>query len=397
MSPLTRGPGPGRHGRRQRHARLVLRRRRVRSTRDAAIAHGRRARRPRARRSSTSAASRRGPGAEPVPAERGAARASSRWSRGCAAPARGSRSTRSKLAVAARGARRRRDATSTTSPRCAATPSWPRSSPSAASTAASCTCSASRARCSATRATTTSSTTSRRSWPSALEFAVAAGRRRGADPARPRDRLRQDGRAQPRAARAACDELVRARPADRDRHVAQVVPRPITGRDVTERVAGDDRHERARARARRDACSASTTSAAVARRAGGRGCYVARAMDARRVRRRRRRRRPDDDDDDDEDGPEIGVTVEIIGLSLYTHHGVTAAEREIGQRLLLDVRFDVGEPDATDHRPRRGHRRLRRGLPGRRADRPAALLPDARAAVRGDRRPPPRRSSAPRA
>ena len=52
------------------------------------------------------------------------------------------------------------------------------------------------------------------------------------------------------------------------------------------------------------------------------------------------------DDDDDEEGPEVGVTVEIVGLSLYTHHGVTAAEREIGQRLVLDVRFDVGEPDA---------------------------------------------------
>src|ERR1700742_4246254 len=54
----------------------------------------------------------------------------------------------------------------------------------------------------------------------------------------------------------------------------------------------------------------------------------------------------DDGGDDDEEGPEIGVTVEIVGLSLYTHHGVTAAEREIGQRLILDVRFDVGEPDA---------------------------------------------------
>jgi 7,8-dihydroneopterin aldolase/epimerase/oxygenase len=50
--------------------------------------------------------------------------------------------------------------------------------------------------------------------------------------------------------------------------------------------------------------------------------------------------------DDDGDGPEVGVTIEIVGLSLYTHHGVTAAEREIGQRLVLDVRFDVGEPDA---------------------------------------------------
>ena len=52
------------------------------------------------------------------------------------------------------------------------------------------------------------------------------------------------------------------------------------------------------------------------------------------------------DDDDDEEGPEVGVTIDIVGLSLYTHHGVTAAEREIGQRLVLDVRFDVGEPDA---------------------------------------------------
>ena len=52
------------------------------------------------------------------------------------------------------------------------------------------------------------------------------------------------------------------------------------------------------------------------------------------------------DEDDDEGGPEIGTSIEIVGLSLFTHHGVTAAEREIGQRLMLDVRFDVGEPDA---------------------------------------------------
>ena len=44
------------------------------------------------------------------------------------------------------------------------------------------------------------------------------------------------------------------------------------------------------------------------------------------------------DDDDEEEGPEVGVTVEIVGLSLYTHHGVTAAEREIGQRLFLSHR-----------------------------------------------------------
>ena len=58
----------------------------------------------------------------------------------------------------------------------------------------------------------------------------------------------------------------------------------------------------------------------------------------------------DDDDltdgDDDEEGPEVGVTVEIVGLSLYTQHGVTEAEREVGQRLVFDIRFDVGEVDA---------------------------------------------------
>jgi dihydroneopterin aldolase len=52
------------------------------------------------------------------------------------------------------------------------------------------------------------------------------------------------------------------------------------------------------------------------------------------------------DDEDDEEGFET-VTIEINGLSLYTHHGVTEAEREIGQRLLIDLRLDVGETDAT--------------------------------------------------
>jgi dihydroneopterin aldolase len=52
------------------------------------------------------------------------------------------------------------------------------------------------------------------------------------------------------------------------------------------------------------------------------------------------------DEDDDEGGPEMGTSIEIVGLSLFTHHGVSAAEREVGQRLVLDIRFDVGEPDA---------------------------------------------------
>jgi 7,8-dihydroneopterin aldolase/epimerase/oxygenase len=47
------------------------------------------------------------------------------------------------------------------------------------------------------------------------------------------------------------------------------------------------------------------------------------------------------------EGPEVSVEVEIRGLSLYTHHGVTEAEREIGQRLDIDVSFDVPDCDAV--------------------------------------------------
>jgi dihydroneopterin aldolase len=62
---------------------------------------------------------------------------------------------------------------------------------------------------------------------------------------------------------------------------------------------------------------------------------------------------PDDRDDelgglDDEEGHgNTEVTIEVTGLSLYTHHGVTAAEQEVGQRLVLDLRIEVGECDAT--------------------------------------------------
>jgi dihydroneopterin aldolase len=51
--------------------------------------------------------------------------------------------------------------------------------------------------------------------------------------------------------------------------------------------------------------------------------------------------------DDEEEGTEPEVTIEISGLSLFTHVGVTPAEREVGQRLLLDMRLDVGSTDAT--------------------------------------------------
>jgi dihydroneopterin aldolase len=62
---------------------------------------------------------------------------------------------------------------------------------------------------------------------------------------------------------------------------------------------------------------------------------------------------PDRDDEelgadefDDDGGGDTDVTIEITGLSLYTHLGVTDAEREVGQRLVIDLRLEVGECDA---------------------------------------------------
>jgi len=61
-----------------------------------------------------------------------------------------------------------------------------------------------------------------------------------------------------------------------------------------------------------------------------------------------------DDDADlgedlDDDGAlnEPTVTVEVTGLSLYTRHGVTEAERELGQRLVIDVELELPACDAT--------------------------------------------------
>jgi dihydroneopterin aldolase len=61
-----------------------------------------------------------------------------------------------------------------------------------------------------------------------------------------------------------------------------------------------------------------------------------------------------DDEFEDELGDDGGtepsepvVTLEISGLSLYAYHGVSEAEREVGQRLVLDLRLEVGECDAT--------------------------------------------------
>lgn len=65
------------------------------------------------------------------------------------------------------------------------------------------------------------------------------------------------------------------------------------------------------------------------------------------------------DDEPDRDDEELGaeefeadgggdtdVTVEVVGLSLYTHLGVTEAERDVGQRLVIDLRLEVTDCDA---------------------------------------------------
>ena len=51
--------------------------------------------------------------------------------------------------------------------------------------------------------------------------------------------------------------------------------------------------------------------------------------------------------DEDREETAESVTIEINGLSLYTRHGVSDAEREVGQRLVVDLRLDVGETVAT--------------------------------------------------
>ena len=59
---------------------------------------------------------------------------------------------------------------------------------------------------------------------------------------------------------------------------------------------------------------------------------------------------PDDDalDPDEETSHQTVVTVEISGLSLYTRLGVTPAEREVGQRTLIDLTLEVGDVAATE-------------------------------------------------
>ena len=45
-------------------------------------------------------------------------------------------------------------------------------------------------------------------------------------------------------------------------------------------------------------------------------------------------------------GIESSVEIEVRELSIFTHHGVSEAEQEIGQRLEFDISFDVPDCDA---------------------------------------------------
>src|SRR6187551_3769519 len=51
--------------------------------------------------------------------------------------------------------------------------------------------------------------------------------------------------------------------------------------------------------------------------------------------------------DEHDAGGHSSVEIEIRGLSIYTHHGVTDAEQEVGQRLEFDLTFDVPDCDAV--------------------------------------------------
>lgn len=52
-------------------------------------------------------------------------------------------------------------------------------------------------------------------------------------------------------------------------------------------------------------------------------------------------------DEPEGNGIESRVEVDLRGISIYTHHGVSDAEQEVGQRLEFDLSFDVPDCDAV--------------------------------------------------
>ena len=276
-------------GDRQRHARLVLRRRAVPGRRRGASRTAR-SWSPRAPTSSTSAASRRGPGPSRWPRRRSCA-ACCRCSRAlaAAAPARRSRSTPPR--------RRSRAPRSTPGASLVNDVSALRADPEMAGVVAD-----SGADCCLMHMLGEPRTMQRDPryedvvdevkafLEERLAFAVARGHRAserdlldpgigfGKTVAHNLELLRR------------LDELRRARAPARDRHLAQELPRADRVDRRRERAheprrrarrataAGHDRHQRARARARRERVPRARRRAG-ARRAGGGGCYVGRQMD----------------------------------------------------------------------------------------------------------------------
>ena len=120
------------------------------------------------------------------------------------------------------------------------------------------------------------------------------------------------------------------------------------GREAARPAAGHDRHQRHGAGARGLGVPRPRRACRVRCPEGGR-CY------GRPMTSESDPTDPDDDfeelDDDDLDDESAhtapAVTIEVNGLSLYTRHGVSAEERELGQRLVFDVVFELDECDAT--------------------------------------------------
>ncbi|HEX9967585.1 MAG TPA: dihydroneopterin aldolase [Solirubrobacterales bacterium] len=52
-------------------------------------------------------------------------------------------------------------------------------------------------------------------------------------------------------------------------------------------------------------------------------------------------------DESQGNGIESRVEIDLRALSIYTHHGVSDAEQEVGQRLEFDLSFDVPDCDAV--------------------------------------------------
>jgi len=52
-------------------------------------------------------------------------------------------------------------------------------------------------------------------------------------------------------------------------------------------------------------------------------------------------------DEPSDNGIESRVEVDLRGISIYTHHGVSDAEQQVGQRLEFDLSFDVPDCDAV--------------------------------------------------